>query len=263
MTAANTDTAKRTGSGAKAKVKTRAGGGGKKKTVAKENLDTHIAVVLDRSGSMWSCQKSTIEGFNTFVNEQRELKDGGKASVTLVQFDDKYEIWDDNVSVEEFKYLDPGRYVPRGGTALNDAIGRTISYMDAWVQEHNWTGRVLFLIITDGEENASKEFGGPQGLSRIATLIEDHEKNAGWNFAFMGASPNTFAVSANYNIQAGATQQYNADPAGTAQNFAAMSMSTSSYRSSGARGVKASASYFDEKKTQIREKTVDNSTESN
>src|SRR5512144_1803709 len=107
---------------------------------------TLIGVILDRSGSMASCREATIAGFNQFLQAQQRDAAGGRALMSLTQFDDRYEINFVGEPIENVPDLDAQSYVPRGQTALHDAIGRTIHETEAWVREHDWHERVLVLI---------------------------------------------------------------------------------------------------------------------
>ncbi len=145
---------------------------------------TSIHVVLDRSGSMQSVRSDIIGGFNAFLAEQRAHP--SDAWLTLAQFDDQYEIVLDHVSLGDVPELDETRYVPRGSTALLDAIGRTINAAHARIgalSEAHRPGKVIFLVMTDGLENASKEFR----RADVVALIEARQRVDEWEFVFIGA----------------------------------------------------------------------------
>lgn len=151
--------------------------------MANENL-TSIHVVLDRSGSMQSVRADIIGGFNAFLAEQRAHP--SEARLTLAQFDDEYEIVLDHVSLGDVPELDETRYVPRGGTALLDAIGRTINAAHATIHalpEAERPGKIVFLVMTDGEENASREFR----RADVMALIEARQRLDEWQLVFIGA----------------------------------------------------------------------------
>jgi uncharacterized protein with von Willebrand factor type A (vWA) domain len=119
-------------------------------TTEKKLQQTEIVVVLDRSGSMRSIDKATVEGFNKFLDEQKNSD--GEAFITLVQFDDRYEMNYQSISVKDADALVLNEtFIPRGGTALLDAVGKTI-------EELKTDRDVVFVIITDGDENASKTY---------------------------------------------------------------------------------------------------------
>ena len=200
---------------------------------------TLISVILDRSGSMHSVCEPTISGFNEFLRTQQRQHDGGGALMSLTQFDDRYEVNFVGEPIENVPELDTHSYVPRGRTALFDAIGRTIHEVEAWARAHGWHDRVLVLIVTDGQENASKEYG----FEAVRALIEQKEKD-GWNFAYMGANQDSFAVAGSLNIRADFTANYDATAAGTLGSFQRMADSTSAYRSSRSTG-RSAARFFD------------------
>jgi hypothetical protein len=200
---------------------------------------TLISVILDRSGSMQSVCEPTISGFNEFLRTQQRQHDGGGALMSLTQFDDRYEVNFVGEPIENVPELDTHSYVPRGRTALFDAIGRTIHEVEAWATAHGWRDRVLVLIVTDGQENASTEYG----FEAVRALIEQKEKD-GWNFAYMGANQDSFTVAGSLSIRADFTANYDATAAGTRMSFQRMARSTSAYRASGSRGS-SSARFFD------------------
>lgn len=146
----------------------------------------HVAVVLDRSGSMATIADDMVGGFNTFLAEQRRTP--GHCAVTLVQFDgpDPFEVLVDGVPLAEVTDLDRSRYVPRGNTPLLDAVGRMIAQVDAR-QAADPDEDQIVLVITDGLENASREFD----LATVRRLIEERRAK-GWAFVFLGADQDAF-----------------------------------------------------------------------
>lgn len=213
--------------------------GGANDDAGKAPEATLISVILDRSGSMRSVCEPTISGFNEFLRTQQRQHDGGGALMSLTQFDDRYEVNFVGEPIENVPELDTQSYVPRGCTALFDAIGRTIHEVEAWTRAHGWHDRVLVLIVTDGQENASKEYG----FEAVRALIEQKEKD-GWNFAYMGANQDSFAVAGSLSIRADFTANYDATAAGTRGTFRRMADSTLAYRSSGSKG-RLAARFFD------------------
>lgn len=143
----------------------------------------YIAVVLDRSGSMESIRDDAIGGFNAFLQEQQEAP--GDALFTLVQFDDEYIVVEDGAPIKDVKQLDRASYVPRGGTALYDAIGRTVNVMEAKIAsmpEDARPSRMIVATLSDGHENRSQEFS----KRNISDIIEQRSKE-GWDFMFLSA----------------------------------------------------------------------------
>ncbi len=160
---------------------------------------TEIAFVLDRSGSMSSMIEPAIAGFNRLLREQQQ--EPGSARFTLVLFDDHYEVPCHSVPIAEVVELDTTTYVPRGSTALLDAIGRTIDELGAKLAAMPGTdrpGQVIVAILTDGEENASRRFTWQEIARRIRHQTEKYE----WKFLFLGANQDAIATAAKMNIHA-------------------------------------------------------------
>lgn len=199
---------------------------------------TLISVILDRSGSMNAVWEPTIAGFNEFLHEQQKLAGGGRGLMSLTQFDERYEVNFVGEPIENVPDLDTQSYVPRGSTALFDAIGRTVHDLETWTREHDWKERVLVLIITDGHENASTEYD----FRAVRVLIEQKEKD-GWNFAYMGANQDSYAVAGSLNIRPDFIANYDATASGTAANYKRMAASTGAYRTAKAKGA-AAPSFF-------------------
>jgi uncharacterized protein with von Willebrand factor type A (vWA) domain len=191
-----------------------------KKIKTKKLEQTEIVVVLDRSGSMGSIKDATVEGFNTFLNEQKNAE--GEAFITLVQFDDRYEMNYQSVPVSEAQPLIAGEtFVPRGTTALYDAIGKTINDLK--------TDRdVIFVIITDGHENASQEFRG----EAIKKMIESLTNEEGWKFIFLAANQDAMLSGNSIGISGANSMTYVANDASTSAAFFSVSSNMASYRSS-------------------------------
>ena len=198
----------------------------RKKAKAKAKVkDTLLSVLLDRSGSMSVATGATIEGFNTFVEDQSKEKGIGALRMTLVQFDDQYEVNFTAEAADDVPVLDYDSYIPRGMTALNDALVRSISDTEKWVKANKYEDDVVFLIITDGQENASRE----ASLTKVAELIRKKEKD-GWSFVFMGANIDAFATATAYNIPMGNVAEYNQDNTGA--TFTAASGGLTAHRAS-------------------------------
>jgi hypothetical protein len=190
------------------------------KEESKNAKETEIVVVLDRSGSMQAIADSTVDGFNTFLFEQQNSE--GDAWITLVQFDDRYEMDYKSIPVKEAKPLINGEtFKPRGYTALFDAIGKTINELE--------TDRdVVFVIITDGHENASKEYK----KDAVMKMIGDLEKNKGWYFLFLAANQDAIKAGGNIGISNNKAFTWKADYEGTTKAFSSFSKNISNYRSS-------------------------------
>jgi hypothetical protein len=185
----------------------------------KENFNqTEIVVVLDRSGSMGSIAPSTVEGFNKFLLEQQNSE--GEAFITLVQFDDRYEVNYSSIPVKNAQPLILGEsFVPRGSTALLDAIGRTI-------EELKTDRDVVFVIITDGEENSSKTYK----RKAINKMIDNLQKEEEWKFLFLAANQDAIKSGSSLGISADNSITYAATSAGAYNVFNTVSVNMSSYR---------------------------------
>lgn len=149
----------------------------------KNNL-TEIIFLLDRSGSMAGLEGDTVGGFNAFVKKQNQLE--GETLLTTVLFDDQYEVLWNGVDAREAKLTEDEYYV-RGTTALLDAVGKTIldvGYRLARASEEKRPGKVIFVITTDGMENASREFT----YGKVKELIRHQQDKYSWEFIFMGAN---------------------------------------------------------------------------
>ncbi len=179
---------------------------------------TEVIIVLDRSGSMVSIKSDMEGGLDQFFAEQK--KEPGRCTVTLAQFDDKYEVV---YSGRDLKDVPKAFLDPRGMTALLDAVGKTINEVGsrlAKTEEKDRPGRVIFLIITDGCENASREFSPKQ----VKTMIKEQTDKYNWLFVYLGANQDAFAEAGNLGIL-------------TARNFAANSVGTHALYDSLSRGV--------------------------
>lgn len=193
----------------------------------KENY-THIAIVLDRSGSMAVTAMDTIGGFNTFLKSQKEAP--GEATLTLAQFDNQYEVVYNFEPIQAVEDLTPLTFVPRGGTALHDAMGRTIIEIGNQISnllEEDKPSKVLFVVITDGEENASQEFRSEQ----IKDMLTHQQDKCNWKFLFLGANQDAALTGGKLGFHAGATMAYACSSAGIGASFDSLAVNTTMYRS--------------------------------
>lgn len=189
---------------------------------------SEIACVLDRSGSMSSILEDTIGGFNTFIEEQKKLP--GTANVTLVLFDDKYEVPYDAIPLKDLPKLDSNTFVPRGMTALHDALGKTINTLGerlAKLSEDERPSSVILCIITDGHENASKEFSA----QKIKEMITLQEETYSWRIVFLAANIDATDVGQSMGIKSKSTYNFAANSRGVDKMFKDVSLSFASYRS--------------------------------
>ena len=160
---------------------------------------TEIAYLLDMSGSMWPHTEAAITGFNEFLREQQEVE--GLAKISLVPFDDQYELPIDTLPVGEVCTIDTDTYTPRGSTALLDAIGKTMKSFRKRIKnlpKKHRPDQVIFAIFTDGLENASRKYSWQD----IAEMIRKRQKKDGWDFLFLAAGQDAIATAAQMNIHA-------------------------------------------------------------
>ncbi len=196
----------------------------------KENA-THIAVILDRTGSMESIRDDIIGGFNTFLKEQQEQP--GSATVSLVQFDSQnpYEVIHRFKPIQQIPGLDRRTYVPRASTPLLDAIGRGINDLESslsGIPESDRPEKIIMAIVTDGQENASHEFTRDQ----IVKMIKDKTDNANWQFVYLSADLQAIQDAHGYGVQMDAAMYFKKSGKGSEAVFNALSMRMSDYRAS-------------------------------
>ena len=187
--------------------------------MANKNL-TEMVFILDRSGSMSGLEADTIGGYNSLLEKQR--KEVGDATVTTVLFDDKYEMIHDHASISKVKDITNKEYFARGSTALLDAVGKTINHVGNRHKnalDNEVPGKTMVVIITDGYENASREYALPQ----IKQMIEMQKEKYGWEFLFLGANIDAVTTAAGFGISADRAVTYEADTKGTRMNFDAVS----------------------------------------
>lgn len=191
---------------------------------------TEILFILDRSGSMATIATDAIGGFNSFVVAQRQ--EPGEARLTLVLFDYEYEVVHDGLLLKDVPALNPMTYVPRGMTAMNDAIGRGMITLGARLNatpEAERPGKVICCILTDGMENASREFTREQ----IASMIKTQQDVYSWQFLFLAANIDTEATAQSLNIDAVYAVSFVATDVGTQEAYRALSKTVSTLRQSG------------------------------
>lgn len=179
---------------------------------------TEVIFVLDRSGSMGSCRDGTIEGFNSFLSEQEGM--AGEVRISLYQFDDEYESVFEHELLENAPLLTHDTFVPRGMTALHDAVGKTITNIKTRIsnmREEDRPSRVIFVIVTDGDENSSTEFN----QDTVKLLIEEGTKE-GWTFTYIGANQDAVLAASSMGISAGNTANYISSDVGTRSAFNAI-----------------------------------------
>lgn len=228
---------------------------------------TKIVVILDRSGSMVNIWKDTVGGFNTFIAEQK--KQPGTADLTLIAFDTSYDVVIRSQDLSAVGQVDLSKYGPRGGTALVDAIGKTIDAVGnelSALKESDRPDKVLVCIVTDGEENSSKVYitsqytttsnpfysdrsmFGPGCMinpypkphivaddifARVRDMITHQTDVYNWEFCYLGVGVDAFATTRNIYIGAANTANHENTSGGIKLAFTSLSANTTKYRSEG------------------------------
>lgn len=195
-----------------------------------------INFVLDKSGSMDFIRAATISGFNEFLGDQQ--REGGEARMTLTLFDTQFYPVSSAVPVREIAPLDLESYVPDGCTALYDAIGHTMRITDDYVARQH-PDQVLFVIMTDGAENASREFD----QRTVFDLIQERKDGAGYEFIYLGANQDAYEASEQIGIARDRALNWQAEPAAAAATMKRVSHNVRGYRRDGARQM-ASGDFF-------------------
>ncbi|PFA67094.1 hypothetical protein CN378_12010 [Bacillus sp. AFS015802] len=176
---------------------------------------TEIIFLLDRSGSMAGLEQETIGGYNSFIEKQSQLP--GQTLVTTVLFDDKVELLWSGSDVNKVR-LTQEEYVVRGSTALMDAVGKTIldvGHRLSSMGESDRPGKVIFVITTDGMENASVEFSA----SKVKDLIRHQQERYNWEFIFLGANINAAEEALNIGIDIGNAFQFETSSKGVEKMY--------------------------------------------
>ena len=215
---------------------------------SKENILTHkhtsdcdgtpaepvqIICILDRSGSMAKLAEDTIGGYNSFIEKQKQTP--GKAEVTTILFDNKYEVISEAVDINEAKTLTSEEYFARGTTALLDALGMTITNTLGKMEKEKICPakrRVLIMIMTDGLENASVEYN----KASVKNLIDSTTKEYNWNYIFIGANMDSVSEAESIGISAKRAANYSHDRDGVQRSFSMMNSAAKEMRETGSVG---------------------------
>ena len=206
----------------------------------KKNM-TELVMILDRSGSMGGLESDTIGGFNSMIEKQK--KEDGEAFVTVVLFDNLLETVYDRVDLRKVEPMTEKQYYVRGCTALLDAVGSTIRHIEMihkYAREEDVPEKTLFVITTDGMENASREYT----YETVRKLIEEKKDKAHWEFLFLGANIDAVKEAGRFGIAASRAAKYEHDGTGTRKNFQAMSSIVGMARK--AQSAKQMSALFDE-----------------
>ena len=193
-----------------------------------KNNHTDITIVLDRSGSMDSVKEDTIGGFNTFLNEQKSAP--GTATISLHQFDDRFETVIDAKDIKSAEPLTEKTFVPRGSTALYDAVGKAMKITGERLKnlaESDRAEKVVFVIITDGHENASKEYSH----EKIKEMIEHQKSVYKWEIVFLGAEMDAQSIASDIGITVDNAMSNAGNSIGTQAMYASVSANLRAVRS--------------------------------
>ncbi len=185
----------------------------------KKNL-TEIVFILDRSGSMAGLENDTIGGFNAMLQKQK--KEEGEAIISTVLFDNVSQVVHDRVDIQAVAPMTEREYYVRGCTALLDAVGGAIHHIGnvhKYAREEDRPEKTLFVITTDGMENASRQYS----YERVKEMIRERKENNGWEFIFLGANIDAAKEAARFGIAKEFAADYHADSVGTAVIYEAVS----------------------------------------
>lgn len=186
-----------------------------------------LVFILDRSGSMSGLETDTIGGFNSMINSQKTID--GECRVTTVLFDDRIELLHDRIDLKGISKLTEKEYYVRGSTALLDAIGATINKIVSVqrnTSDEERAEKVLFVITTDGYENASREYS----YGKVKAMIEKERDKYGWEFLFLGANIDALETAAKFGISKDRAADYHADGQGTRVTYQAMDQAVRTIR---------------------------------
>ena len=202
-----------------------------------------LTIVVDRSGSMQSVRDDAQGGVNAFVADQAKVR--GEAVLTLVQLDTEYEFVHKAVPVEQ---VPPYELIPRGSTALLDAVGRAIAETGerlAKTPEADRPGLVAFVIVTDGQENSSREYR----LDRVREMITHQRDKYGWQFTFLGADDSAFDQGAAMGLSAADVAKYAADKPDAAYRAATAKFGRS--RAAARAGLRAAQAFTEQERKEM------------
>ncbi len=188
---------------------------------------TELVFILDRSGSMSGLERDTIGGFNSMIDKQR--KEPGKALVSTVLFDNYSEVIHDRVPLENVPRMTEEEYFVRGCTALLDAVGGAIHHIGnihKYAREEDVPEKTLFIITTDGMENASHRYT----YEKVHAMIKRQQEKYGWEFLFLGANIDAAAEAKRFGIDESRAANFHCDEEGTALNYEVISEAIMSVR---------------------------------
>ena len=199
-------------------------------TEMKKNL-TELVMILDRSGSMGGLESDTIGGYNSMLRKQREAE--GEVLVSTVLFDNTSEVLYDRIPLREMPQMTEKEYYVRGSTALLDAIGGAIHHIGnvhKYAREEDRPEKTIFVITTDGFENASRRYT----YEKVRQMVERQKEKYGWEFLFLGANMDAIETAGRFGIAADRAVNYNSDAVGTALNYEVLADTVCEMRASAA-----------------------------
>ncbi len=188
---------------------------------------TELVFILDRSGSMRGLEADTIGGFNSLIDKQK--KEEGEAYISTILFDDYSEVLYDRVPLSKIEPMNGRQYYVRGCTALLDAIGGAIHHIGnvhKYAREEDRPEKTIFIITTDGMENASRRYD----YEKVKRMVERQREKYGWEFLFLGANIDAVSVAGRFGVQASHAVNYECDSAGTQLNYEVLSKTVARVR---------------------------------
>ncbi|MBQ1575780.1 MAG: VWA domain-containing protein [Oscillospiraceae bacterium] len=188
---------------------------------------TEIVFILDRSGSMAGLEDDTVGGFNAFVEKQKKTE--GEAVLSAVLFSNDSEVIYDRVDIQKIEPMTDAQYRVGGCTALLDAIGGAVHHIKnvhKYAREEDRPAKTVFVITTDGMENASRTYS----YEEVQRMVKHEQERHGWEFLFLGANMDAIAAARSFGIREDRAVRYKRDPAGTALNYDVVGGAVSSIR---------------------------------
>ena len=188
---------------------------------------TEIVFILDRSGSMAGLEDDTVGGFNAMVEKQK--KEPGEALLSAVLFSDESEVLCDRVDLRRVEPMTERQYPVGGCTALLDAIGGAVHHIanvHKYAREEDRPGKTIFVITTDGMENASRVYR----YDEVRRMVKHEQEKHGWEFLFLGANMDAISAARSFGIRPDRAVRYARDSAGTALNYQVVSETVASFR---------------------------------
>jgi uncharacterized protein YegL len=212
---------------------------------------TEMVFIIDKSGSMSGLESDTIGGFNSNIDKQ--LETGENVLVTTVLFDTNFSTLHDRINISKVEKMTRKDYCPGGGTALCDAVGNTVNrikYAQQYLKEEERPNKTMFVIITDGQENSSREFSS----SKVKQLITEQKQKYDWEFLFLGANMDAVETANTYGIDADRAVTYMSDIVGTTTAWNALGAITSGFAKLGKKAMSKEWKKEIEKDTKNRER---------